>query len=74
MPPETTVTFAVIGDVVVLPIVIPMIVVCVPAGVTYALAAVVVAFFRKEFLKLFAIFLVLYPVNLAQLKKQQPGL
>jgi hypothetical protein len=32
-----------------------MTVVCVAAGVTYALAAVVVAFFRKLFLKVLAI-------------------
>ncbi len=47
VPPETTVTFAVIGEAVVFPIVKPITVACVAAAGAYTLAAVVPAFFKK---------------------------
>jgi hypothetical protein len=54
-PPDVTITFAVIGDAVVLPIVMPITVACVPEVGAYTLARDVVAFLRKKFLKVLAI-------------------
>jgi hypothetical protein len=70
VPPETTVTLAEIGEAVVLPMVMPMIVDCVAAGATYTLAAEVVAFLRKKFLKVFA--MKRYPYSLLFIYLYQP--